>query len=516
MYPLICIYNLSTHSICKNIFLVSDETTNWYSSDDEDGSSVTAILKTLKKQNEMVQMQQSQQAKLQQSGVPATPLIDPRLHKERALADPRQHVPDTRREPESANDPRLARDTHKAKPIESMNPKAGPHHHPHSSSSVKPSPGEEDEEGERELRERAALIPLDPSPGAMLRDPRCQIKQFSHIRVDILLQRPAFAHSVVWAPEDLIPLLIPKQEPSINLPLPPLIADAQLNRNLSTTSDHPSFVLSPPDLRLAAARLREDVDAQGIPHGRTQPRLNPEKPTDPRTHKAGEARVNRSGSLDSKLPVKREGSSGAGVLDPRLQRGASRQSANSVRSDSEKLPPYAPRLASSTGSGLESPTTLLGGISLYDPRNHTLLLPKLEPEEPLKNASILKQTVKCDSLPPPQVPSPMVTEKSEDLYEVSENQTNGSQPGQTMTMPIAVPSCSPVRAAAPAMHNLPIQQVAGLIRPAYTDSWQNRPTGQATGAQEEELEDDKEIEKKDRPLRDVFKTFDPTASPFCQ
>lgn len=506
-----CVYN--------KVFLVLDETTNWYSSDDEDGSSVTAILKTLKKQNEMLQTQQSHQAKPQHSGVSATPWVDPRLHKEKALADPWQHVPDTRREAEAVTDPRLARDGHKVKPIESMSSKAGPHHHPHSGSFVsqKPSLGEEDDEGERELKERAALIPLEASPGAMLRDPRCQIKQFSHIRVDILLQRPAFAHSVVWAPEDLIPLLIPKQEPSINLPLPPLIADAQLNRNLSTPSDHPSSALSPPDPRLAAARHREDVDTLGFPHGRTHPRLNPDKPTDPRTHKGGEARINRAGSLDSKLPVKREGSSGSAVSDPRLQRGASRQSANSARSDSEKLPPYAPRLASSTSSGLESPTTLLGGISLYDPRNHTLLLPKRESEEPLKNASILKQTVKCESLSPPQVPLPVVTEKkSEDLYEVSENQTNGSQQGQPVPVVMAAPSCSPVRAAAPAMHNLPIQQLAGLIRPAYTDSRQNRPTGQATGAQEEELDNDKEVEKKDRPLRDVFKTFDPTASPFCQ
>ncbi|XP_027021675.2 zinc finger CCCH domain-containing protein 6 [Tachysurus fulvidraco] len=494
-----------------------DETTNWYSSDDEDGSSVTAILNTLKKQNEMLQMQQSQQSKLQQSAM-QVPLNDPRLHKERALADPRQHVPDCRREPESVIDPRLARDTHKAKPLEPMNSKVVPHHHPHTSSSVaqKPSAVEEDEEGERELRERAALIPLDPSPGAMLRDPRCQVKQFSHIRVDILLQRPAFAHSVVWAPEDLIPLLIPKQEPSINLPLPPLIADAQMNRNLSTSSDHPSSALTTPDPRLA--RLREDVDVQSIPHGRTlQPRLNPEKPTDPRTHKVGEARISRAGSLDSKLPVKRESSSGAGVSDPRLQRAASRHSATTARSDSEKLPPYAPHLASSTGSGLESPTTLLGGISLYDPRNHTLLLPKQEPEEPLKNAGILKQTGISETLPLPQVPSPVVNEKkSEDSSEVSENQTNGSQPGQIMPIAMTAPFCSPVRAAAPAMHNLPIQQLAALIRPAYIDSRPSRPTGQTTGAQEEEPDDDKEVEKKDRPLRDVFKTFDPTASPFCQ
>ncbi|TTI76916.1 Zinc finger CCCH domain-containing protein 6 [Bagarius yarrelli] len=496
-----------------------DETTNWYSSDDEDSGSVAAILKTLKKQNEMLQTHQSQQARLQQSGVSATPLTDPRLHKDRALVDPRQHLPDTRREVETVHDSRLARETHKSKPVEPVNSKVAPYHsHTITSGAQKPSAGDEDDEGERELRERALVIPMDPNPRAMPQDPRCQIKQFSHIRVDILLQRPAFAQSIVWAPEDLIPLLIPKQEPSINLPLPPLIADAQLNRNLSTSLNHSSSAAPPPDPRLAATRLREDVDALGIHHGRNlQHRLTVEKPTDPRTHKAGDARVNRSGSLDSKMPVKREGSSGAGVSDPRLQRGASRQSVTSVRSDSVKLPPYVPRVASSTGSGLESPTTLLGGISLYDPRNHTLLSPKREQEEPPKAAGILKETAKSEIPTPSQLSAPVIIEKkSEDVFEVSKNQTNGSQPGQTMPIAMPAPSCTPVCAAAPAMHNLPIQQLAGLIRSAYPDSRQNRPTGQTAGAPEEELDDDKDVEKKDRPLRDVFKTFDPTASPFCQ
>ncbi|KAI4883972.1 hypothetical protein NFI96_008934 [Prochilodus magdalenae] len=184
-----------------------DETTNWYSSDDEDGSSVTAILKTLKKQNEMLKTQQTQQ-KLQQPGAPQAPLADPRLHKERPLllndprlrVDPRQHSSDTRKDVDAVLDPRLARDPRKMKSMEAASSKLDPHRHPHpiSSTSQKPPAGDEDEDGERELREKAALIPLDPSPGATLRDPRCQIKQFSHIRVDILLQHgPAFAHSVV-------------------------------------------------------------------------------------------------------------------------------------------------------------------------------------------------------------------------------------------------------------------------------------------------------------------------------
>lgn len=441
---------------------------------------------------------------------------DPRLQKERALpsdprvkADPRQRPPDPRKDAgDGVGDPRLARDPRKMKPLDSS--KADPHCHPNPSTSHKAPAGEDDEEFERELRERAALIPLDPSPGATLRDPRCQIKQFSHIRVDILLQRPAFAQTVVWAPEDLIPLLVPKQEHSINLPLPPLIADAQLNRSLSSPPDHPtSATPSPPDPRLAAARFKEGVCRLGSPPGRTvdSRHHHPDKPLDPRTHKTIDPRISRSGSLDSKLPGVRESPSGAG--DPRLQRGSSNQPvAASAKPDSEKLPPYAPRLASSIGAGLESPTTLLGGISLYDPRNHSLLSPKRESEELPKKSSILKPSVKLQGTG--------MEEDEKSPVDDSESNTSGctSNPPPVPTVMPASP-CSPVRAAAPAVHNLPIQALAGLIRPAYTDPRQNRPVGSAGGTPQED-EEDKDGKKKDRPLRDVFKTFDPTASPFCQ
>lgn len=447
---------------------------------------------------------------------------DPRLQKERSLpgdprvkADPRQRPPDPRKDTgDGVGDPRLARDPRKMKPMDASKP--DPHRHPNPSMSHKPPAGDDDEEFERELRERAALIPLDPSPGATLRDPRCQIKQFSHIRVDILLQRPAFAQTVVWAPEDLIPLLVPKQEHSINLPLPPLIADAQLNRSLSSPPDHPpSATQSPPDPRLAAARFKEGVGRLGSPPGRTVDSRHhlPDKPLDPRTHKTLDPRISRSGSLDSKLPGVRESPTGGG--DPRLQRGSSNQSvAASAKPDSEKLPPYAPRLASSIGAGLESPTTLLGGISLYDPRNHSLLAPKRESEEQPKKSSILKPSAKLQSSPP-QGTEMEKDEKSP--VDDSESNTSGCTPNPPPPVPTVMPAspCSPVRAAAPAVHNLPIQALAGLIRPAYTDPRQNRPVG-STGGTPQEDEEDKDSKKKDRPLRDVFKTFDPTASPFCQ
>ncbi|KTG03031.1 hypothetical protein cypCar_00017507 [Cyprinus carpio] len=491
-----------------------DEAPNWYSSDEEEGSSVTAILNSLKKQNDMLK------------NPPSMGPADPRLQKERVLpndprikADPRQRPPDPRKDAgDGIGDPRLARDPRKMKPLDS---KPDPHRHPNPAVSHKPPAGEDDDECERELRERAALIPLDPSPGAALRDPRCQIKQFSHIRVDILLQRPAFAQTVVWAPEDLIPLLIPKQEPSINLPLPPLIADAQLNRSLSSPPDHPpSSTLTPPDPRLAAARFKEGVGRLGSPPGRAVDTRHhhPDKPVDPRTHKTLDPRISRSGSLDSRLPGIRESTSGGGASDPRLQRGSSNQTVGtSTKPESEKLPPYAPRLASSVGAGLESPTTLLGGISLYDPRNHSLLSPKRESEEHPKKTSILKPSAKLPSSPPYASPSQGTGVEKDEKSPLDDSESNTSGCPSNPPAPTVMPAspCSPVLAAAPAVHNLPIQALAGLIRPAYTDPRQNKPVGPAAGTPQED-EEDKDSKKKDRPLRDVFKTFDPTASPFCQ
>lgn len=497
----------------------ADETTNWYSSDDEDGSCVSSILKSLKRQNEMQQSQPK-------TALVAPALGDPRLVKERAppsdprvKADPRQRPPDMKKEPDGASDPRLSRDPRKMRPLEpsSYRQQSHPVHQ-------KPLTGEEDDEGERELRDRAVLIPLDASPGVVLRDPRCQLKQFSHIRVDILLQRPAFAQTVVWAPEDLIPSLVPKQEHSINLPLPPLIADAQMNR--TSLPDHPP-VSSPPlsDPRLAAARLKERMSR--LPTGSLESRSSTERPVDPRQQKSLDPRLKRTASLDSKLLGPKEQSSGAGLLDPRLQKASASPSPHAARAkpEPEKLPPYAPRLASS-GGGLESPTTILGGISLYDPRSQTEQVQK-EQFEPPKKAGILKQAAKKDSTPAPSL-SP--TQRSGSFEEAKSTDAADHTPASTSP---TVPPASPVKP--PAVHNLPIQALAGLIRPQYTDPRQAKQGGQGSTGAQEEAEDKKEQEEEaapekepkqedpeeeeeadDRTLKDVFKTFDPTASPFCQ
>lgn len=144
-----------------------DETTNWYSSDEEDGSCVSSILKSLKKQSEM-------QSKTPPPAPVAAALVDPRLVKERATpsdprvkTDPRQRPPDMKKESDGGTDPRLSRDPRKLRPMEPGSYRQQSHPVPQ-----KPPTGEEDEEGERELRDRAALIPLDASPGVVLRDPR--------------------------------------------------------------------------------------------------------------------------------------------------------------------------------------------------------------------------------------------------------------------------------------------------------------------------------------------------------
>lgn len=513
---------LSVQNRIRRLTFLADETTNWYSSDEEEGG-VSSILRSLKRQSEMQQAQSKA----------APPLGDPRLLKDRApptdprvKADPRQRPPEAKKEVEGVADPRLSRDPRKVRPME---PSA--YRQPSLAGLPPKTPaGEEEDEGERELRDKAVLIPLEAAPGAGLRDPRCQLKQFSHIRVDILLQRPAFAQAVVWAPEDLIPSLVPKQEHAINLPLPPLIADAQLNR--SSLPDHSAAAVTAPqpsDPRLAAARLKERMSrlSSGPLEGRP-PATAADRPADPRQQKALDPRLKRTGSLDAKSPPgQRE--------EARLQRAGpalAPQLASRAKAEPEKLPPYAPRLAAS-GGGLESPTTILGGISLYDPRSQSESAPR-EQAEPPKKTGILKHADKRGATPPPLSP----TRRSSSLEETKSSELSADPP-QAPPSPIDASPAKP-----PAVHNLPIQALAGLIRPQYSDSRQAKPGGQGSAGALEEAEERKEEEKEekaeeaeggeeeeeeesskkeveeseddDRTLKDVFKTFDPTASPFCQ
>ncbi|XP_077468605.1 zinc finger CCCH domain-containing protein 6 isoform X4 [Stigmatopora argus] len=474
---------------------IRDEITNWYSSDEEDVSSVTSILKSLKRQSEMQQSKTT-------TAAPAPPVGDPRLVKERTQpsdprvkAEPRQRAPEMKKESDAGMDPpRLSRDPRKPRPVESS-----AYRQQNPSVPQKKLPGDEDEDGERELRDRAALIPLEASPGVVLRDPRCQLKQSSHIRMDILLQRPAFAQTVVWAAEDLIPSLIPKQEHSINLPLPPLIADAQMNR--TSVPDH-SLPSSPPptDPRLAGARSKERF-------ARLSSGSSTERPVDPRQLKNLDPRLKRTGSLDSKLPGQKEATA-EGAVEAELPKTIVSPSL------SEKLPPYAPRLASS-GGVLESPTRILGGISLYDPRGQTEPVQK-DQGDPPRRVGILKNPVKKDTPPTPSHVSAGETKITEGGTAHNQTARDGSPPRHPHQDCVGTPH---------AVHNLPVLAVAGLIRPQYAEgSRQAKLAGPApveiTEKQKDVLADElkqmKEEDLEDRTLKEVFKTFDPTASPFSQ
>ncbi|XP_006902829.1 PREDICTED: zinc finger CCCH domain-containing protein 6-like [Elephantulus edwardii] len=488
-----------------------DDTVNWYSSSEEDeGSSVKSILKTLQKQTETFQNKRLPPTEL------TTP-TDPRLAKEKnkvhRVADPRlRTVPRQGVKNPSESTPvdlRLAWDPRKSKGnITAHTGSSGTGakcdlRHANTGTNVKHKRGDDEEIVERELREKAFLIPLDPSPGIILQDPRSQLRQFSHIKMDIILTKPNFAKHIVWAPEDLLPVPLPKPDPvsSINLPLPPLIADQRLSRLWDAKSDiHQN--IPPVDLKLAVKAKNNTTNKEGYLDQFGDVHSSGSKLGDPRLQKNFDPRLHRLPSTESRQMVTKDCHSTKGPLPlTKSNPGPSQASGAVSRSaGTGALPPYVPKLSSSTGLSLGSPSSVLSSISLYDPREHgSLSTSELgENAENQKKSGILKSSGKNEPSTAEAILPPKNTPNREVTVEGAADPQAGILRG-------------PGKVQAPAVHSLPIPALTGLIRPQYSDPRQARQPGQVSPVPE----NDPSKEADDKSLKEVFKTFDPTASPFC-
>lgn len=461
---------------------------------------------------------QTETLRNQQPSTELSPPTDPRLAKEKMkgnqVVDPRLRTisrQDIRKSSESAPldlrlvwDPRKLRGNGSGQVGSSTGGAKFDLHHGNTGPNVKDKRGDDDDEDtERELREKAFLIPLDSSPGIMLQDPRSQLRQFSHIKMDIVLTKPNFAKHIVWAPEDLLPVPLPKPDPvsSINLPLPPLIADQRLSRLWNTKSDHQNTV--PIDSKLAAKAKINPTNREGYLEQFGDLHSSGSKLGDPRLQKNFDPRLHRLHNTESHQAVMKDSHSSKGA--PHLARSntGSSQPLGAVPSNSGPgaLPPYAPKLSSSAGLPPGTPSSVLSGISLYDSRecgsSSTSELAS-ENTENQKKSGGLESSDKND-------PSPEEATLPQKIAPNVDVTVDGPADPQA-----DVPRSSDM-VQVPAVHSLPIQALTGLIRPQYSDPRQSRQPGQVSPTPE----NDPSRETDDKSLKEVFKTFDPTASPFC-
>lgn len=438
-------------------------------------------------------------------------------------------------------DPRLSRQATASKPEPPLVYKPPP---------LTPAATDE-EEGERMLRDKPVPIPLDPLMGMALRDPRSQLQQFSHIKKDLVLNKPPFAKAVLWSPEDLIPIPIPKQD---FLPLPPGIPpvatiDPRLSRaqqQLHTSISAPMPASAPPpeppsqsssslpDFELLS-RILKTVNSSSSSPSQTSSSVVPpapvpvEKPMDPRmARKTTDPRLQpqKSALKQPTEPTSTPTSTSSGAPAP--------------GSPTHTIAPYDPRLFSvggagrgGTGSTAGSGSSVLSSISLYDPRTQSSEKPENSEVTTVttdtKNSDSMASTAKSKSKEPLFVrksaldqpePEKSSGEQTTDRY----NSYNRPRPkpspspnaGGTGGAPTAGgPSQNPqgtTGATEPpaGVHNLPVSTLFSMVKQASKPSGTGSPFGGNSPAQPDTAEQD------NASLKDVFKGFDPTASPFCQ
>lgn len=417
------------------------------------------------------------------------------------------------------------------------------------------APPADEEETERVLRDKPVPIPLDPLMCMTLRDPRSQLQQFSHIKKDVVLTVPAFSKTITWSPEDLLPLPIPKQDflplppgippvPSADLrpcrtPQPPPLQPApQLDPTQSSSSSLPDFELLSRILKTVGSSPSQTpspplLSASGAPA--PAPLTMPsEKLVDPR--------VSRKGPSDPRLqPQKSALKQPSDSTPPAV---SSTSSPLMSGSSPPRIAPYDPRLLSSgaagrnVGSGSPGGAGVLSGISLYDPRTNKPGSPSNGGTNNSPNSSGSESKAGDSTAPKPKSKEPLFVRKSAlEQPEPEKSSEQGTDRYNSYNRPRPKPAQSPNSAAqagsaggaaasggqgppgaastdqGPAgVHNLPVSSLFGVVKQASKPGGSGSPFGGSSPVQP----DAAATEQDNGSLKDVFKGFDPTASPFCQ
>lgn len=365
-------------------------------------------------------------------------------------------------------------------------------------------------------------IPLDPLPGHPLRDPRSQLQQFSHIKKDVTLSKPSFARTVLWNPEDLIPLPIPKQEavPPVPAALQAMPAlDPRLHRastggpsnprpRSGPSTDPGSSGSSLPDFELLS-RILKTVSATG-PSAAPGPS---DKPSDPRVRKP---------PADPRLQKPADPAASSRAAKPGPADAPSPAASPSGESSPPATAPYDPRVLAAGGLGQGSgsgQSSVLSGISLYDPRTPNAGGKAAEPaadgaaqpkgpEGNGKSAAAKAKEppfVRKSALEQPEAGKPA----ADGAAAATDRYNSYNRPRPKAAAPPATAGTPPPEGAPPqpGVHNLPVPTLFGTVKQAPKTGSGSPFAGNSPA---------REGEQDAGSLKDVFKGFDPTASPFCQ